>query len=247
LSYRVSDNCLTTRGVVEGHASSNSRSGPMPEGMTDGDEYFIQFRRSTATNKAGSGAREKANEERGKAPVRTVLARVLDAHTDERAWRRGAEGEERVGRQLSRLPKGWYVFHDLTIGSRGANLDHLVVGPGGVFALNTKNLTGNVWIGDHAIRHNGKRTDFLRSVKREAQSASERLGRAVGFPVFAVPVLVIFATKVTGAGRPPDVRVIEGSRIRRWLEKKPSSLSAEHAMRIARAADDPSIWVALTR
>lgn len=52
-------------------------------------------------------------------------------------WRRGAEGEEVVGRVLEeQLPEGWHVLHDVSFG-RG-NIDHIVNGPGGVFTVETK-------------------------------------------------------------------------------------------------------------
>ncbi|MGZ6870341.1 MAG: hypothetical protein ACXVHI_08580, partial [Frankiaceae bacterium] len=47
-----------------------------------------------AANRAGAEAREQARAARDAAPVRTVLARVLGVHTNERAWRIGADGEE---------------------------------------------------------------------------------------------------------------------------------------------------------
>jgi nuclease-like protein len=210
--------------------------------MTD-DPYFVRGRLSTAVNKAGGGARQKALEARAEARVRTALARVMGVHTDERAWRRGGEGEERVGQLLERLPTGWYAFHDLTVGSRGANLDHLVIGPGGVFVLNTKNLTGNVWVGERVILHNGQGKDFLRDSKRESQIAADRLSRAVGFPVSAVAVLAIFADKMKVKTAPPEVRVVEGASIRRWLERQPAVLASDQAAAIAKAADDPATWL----
>jgi hypothetical protein len=48
------------------------------------------------------------------------------------AWRRGAEGERRTARLLGPLARqGWVALHDLAIPSSRANLDHLVIGPGG--------------------------------------------------------------------------------------------------------------------
>lgn len=122
------------------------------------DQYFVTGRPSLAARQAGAGAREKAKEELAKAPLRSRLGRIVRVHTDERAWRRGADGEERMGRILERLPRGWHVFHDLTIGSRGANIDHLVIGPAGVFTVNTKNLAGSVWVASRALLHNGRKT-----------------------------------------------------------------------------------------
>ena len=37
--------------------------------------------------------------------MRTLFARVLGVHTDERAFRVGAKGERLVGQQLDRLPR----------------------------------------------------------------------------------------------------------------------------------------------
>jgi hypothetical protein len=51
---------------------------------------------------------------------------------DASAWRRGAEGERRTARLLGPLARhGWVVLHDLAIPGSRANLDHLVIGPGG--------------------------------------------------------------------------------------------------------------------
>jgi hypothetical protein len=58
-------------------------------------------------------------------------------------WRRGAEGEEVVGRILEELPSDdWHVLHDVSFG-RG-NIDHVVVGIGGAFAVETKSYGGRV-------------------------------------------------------------------------------------------------------
>ena len=106
--------------------------------MPNDDQYFVSGRASQVARRAGKSARAKAAEELAAAPVRNRIARLIGAHTDERAWRRGGDGEERMGNILGRLPQGWHVFHDLPIGARGANVDHLVIGPAGVFTINTK-------------------------------------------------------------------------------------------------------------
>jgi hypothetical protein len=56
--------------------------------------------------------------------------------TDTLAWRRGAAGERRTARLLAPLERrGWAVLHDLAIPGTQANLDHLVIGPGGVLVI----------------------------------------------------------------------------------------------------------------
>src|SRR4051812_27219000 len=60
-------------------------------------------------------------------------------------WAQGAEGEEVVGGILEGLAaEGWHVIHDVSFG-RG-NIDHIVVGPGGIFTIETKSRAGKIWL-----------------------------------------------------------------------------------------------------
>lgn len=62
-------------------------------------------------------------------------------------WDRGATGEETVGELLEALSgEGWAAIHDVDTG-RG-NIDHVVVGPGGVFTVETKSHGGRISV-DH--------------------------------------------------------------------------------------------------
>ena len=62
-----------------------------------------------------------------------------------RAWQRGAHGERHTARLLDRLGRDGYVsFHDLAMPDSPANLDHLVLGPSGVFVIDSKQWTGHV-------------------------------------------------------------------------------------------------------
>ena len=57
-------------------------------------------------------------------------------------WDRGATGEEEIGRRLDELGAGWVCLHDVATG-RG-NIDHVVIGPGGVFTVETKSHGGYI-------------------------------------------------------------------------------------------------------
>jgi hypothetical protein len=68
--------------------------------------------------------------------------RRVDRHeTDRLNWRKGALGEYEVGAELERLSERYAVFNDVNTEEFG-NFDHIVVGPPGIFALETKNWTG---------------------------------------------------------------------------------------------------------
>ena len=59
---------------------------------------------------------------------------------------RGATGEEQVGSLLQELAgSGWRVIHDVTLGH--GNVDHILIGPAGVFTVETKSHPGPVRVG----------------------------------------------------------------------------------------------------
>jgi hypothetical protein len=97
------------------------------------------------------------------------------------AWRREAAGERRTARLLAPLERhGWAVLHDLAIPGSKANIDHLVIGPGGVVVIDSKQYRGRlrldaygmVWHGRHLL------VSALRKVLWEADQADEVLGVA---------------------------------------------------------------------
>lgn len=76
--------------------------------------------------------------EAGLVIVLLLLRRPAMTQIDEAAkWIRGAEAEASVGETLEELGRqGFVVMHDIQTG--GANLDHVVSGPSGVFVVETK-------------------------------------------------------------------------------------------------------------
>lgn len=65
-----------------------------------------------------------------------------------KAWKTGAEGEERIAARLGKLlrGKGVHLLHDRRIPLSLANIDHVAVGPGGVTVIDAKNIKGRVRI-----------------------------------------------------------------------------------------------------
>lgn len=78
------------------------------------------------------------------------------------SWYVGACGEKEVGGHLARLGSEWMVRHAVPIGAGTQDVDHLVIGPTGVFALNTKHhRDASAWVGDHVLRLGGSNTRHL--------------------------------------------------------------------------------------
>jgi phage antirepressor YoqD-like protein len=102
-------------------------------------------------------------------------------NTPEKAWGQGAAGEELVGALLEGLGgQGWHVEHDVGLGTRGSNVDHLLIGPPGVFVINTKTLSGDVWVGGDTVMVDGRRKPFVEKQEAEAKRVREKLVLATG-------------------------------------------------------------------
>jgi Nuclease-related domain len=115
---------------------------------------------------------------------------------DARNWQRGARGERRTARQLDRLTKhGWVVFHDLAVPDSRANADHLLIGPAGVFLVDSKNWRGHLafapdgtlWHGSYPL------TATLATIGFEAAA----IASALAVPGLAVePLLVVHGSTI---------------------------------------------------
>ena len=93
---------------------------------------------------AGDGAAEQSRLAAER--VARLKRRLDQAERSTKSWDAGAVGEQVVADKLSELvPRGWYVLHDVHWPGRPkANLDHVLVGPGGVVVVDSKNWTGEV-------------------------------------------------------------------------------------------------------
>ncbi len=107
-----------------------------------------------------------------------------------RAWAIGAEGERITGRDLERLPDGFRVLHDLRIVGSRANVDHVVIGPTGVFVIESKRMRGKLRVRDNEVYVGGRRRRIVDEVRAEV-AAVETVLHAAGIAVPVRPVLYI--------------------------------------------------------
>jgi Nuclease-related domain len=151
------------------------------------------------------------------------------------AWRRGAVGERRTARLLAPLERrGWAVLHDLAIPNSQANIDHLVIGPGGVLAIDSKQYRGRlrldtdgmVWHGRHLL------VSALRKTLWEADQADEVLG--IADVQVAALVAMHGASVPWGVLRAEGVTVVSARRLPDLLSALPPVLGPE---RVAWLAD----------
>lgn len=200
-----------------------------------------------AENRAGAAARERAVALRRAAPVRTLLARALGVKTDERAWRIGADAEESVAARLAKLGEQWKVLHAVGVGENGSDIDHVVIGPSGVFTINTKHHPdAAVWVGGNTLMVNGRRAPYVRNSLFEARRTSSLLTAALGGTPLTTTALiaVVGARQVTVKSQPAegDVVVLTRRRVVRWLTRQPVALTGTEIEAIYEVARRSTTW-----
>jgi Nuclease-related domain len=155
------------------------------------------------------------------------------------AWRRGAAGERRTAALLKPLERhGWAVLHDLAVPGSQANIDHLVIGPGGVFAIDSKQYrgrlrldpSGRLWHGRYLL------APALRAASWEADQAAKLLpdpGMAV------VPIVAVHGAQVPWGKVVIDgVPIVPARRLPSMLCQLPVVLGPE---RVAWLADQARV------
>ncbi len=193
--------------------------------------------------RVGRSAAERTRGVRTAEPIRDLIARFLGVQVVAPVSRFAANGERATGWWLGRLPAGWHVFNDVPVGEAGTSVDHLVIGPPGVFTINTKTLNGKVWLGPKSVLHNRRRTDFLPRASEDAHRASRLLSAAVGRPVQVRGALAILADDWTIKQRPVDIYVGATRGVKDWMLSQPAILRAHEVSELAGAASNPHTWL----
>jgi hypothetical protein len=173
-----------------------------------------------------------------------------NARQERNAWRQGAYGEESLAAELWRIarPGQWRYLHSVPVGSRGADIDHVLIGPAGVFTINTKNHRGsNIWVGGNTFVVNGTRQPYIRNSRHEAVRAGRLLSQACGFPVAARGVIaVIDPRNFTIKEHPADVAVTTRVQLSRWLAQQPQVLDPNQVDAIFGVARRSGTWACST-
>ena len=224
-------------------ALASVSSGPVPnQARFEGSLVVLPSTRSS-----GQAVKAQAVVQKKAAPVRTFVSRLLGAPPENHSPRAGSDGEEQVARQLAKLPGGWHVFHSLPAGSHGSDIDHVVVGGGGVFVMNTKHHPGaTIWVDGDTFMVNGTKHPYVRDARHEAVRSTRALTEAAGFAVPAVAVVAVVGANegLTVKSQPGDgaVHVVPRRNLVNWLVGHRTIFSREQVELVAEAARHSSAW-----
>jgi hypothetical protein len=134
-------------------------------------------------------------------------------------WDRGAEGEEQVAKLLDALVEhGWRPLHDVSFG-RG-NIDHVLVGPGGLFTIETKSHRGRIKVANIDV-----------AMLKQAYAQRKTLERLMDMPAEA---LLVFSKGYLDrpVSRQRGVLVLPARMLAGHLARRERKLDADEVERI---------------
>ncbi|MER8188120.1 nuclease-related domain-containing protein [Kitasatospora sp. NPDC094015] len=199
-----------------------------------------------AANRPGDALRRHLRTVEPNALKRLLAHRLPAGMTAARPWAVGLRGEVVTGRRLDRLARqGWRVLHSIELPG-GIDIDHLVIGPSGVFTINTKHHRGAaLWQGDRAITVNRAPTRYVPISESEAAKAAHRLSAHCGFPVTVRPVVaVVGADSIVVSNALPTVLLVDADQLSRTLSDLSPTLPAARVEQIYSIARRPTTWTA---
>jgi len=153
----------------------------------------------------------------------------------------GFEAETSIGQELNLLMMdGFSVFHDVS-GDQAFNVDHVVVGPQGVFAVETKGRSKpvrNEGVETHRLQYDGKQLLFpgwtetkpLEQARRNADWLRKWLTSAVGTAIDVKPVLMIPGWFIDRTS-PPGMAVMNGTNCRNFFVKSRDAQLSEQLVK----------------
>jgi hypothetical protein len=180
------------------------------------------------------------------------MQRTLELHRDGSpipsggalSWFKGALGEIMVAGILSELGAEWTVLHSVPVGRGDSDIDHVVIGPSGVFTINTKSHPGQaIWMAGHGLLVSGQKTNYIGLAAAEAFRAERALSQASGLTVPVTPVVVLVepGKRTVRAALDHGVRVLADVELLEFLEGR-REFSDEQVQRIAEAAARSTTW-----
>lgn len=89
-----------------------------------------------------------------------------------KSWNKGIIGEKVVADYLNRLPENYIIFNDVKFPGSYGNLDHVVVGPNGIFVIETKNYGGSFIVKEDVWYY--KKGEYLKESKSQPGTQAKR-------------------------------------------------------------------------
>jgi hypothetical protein len=140
-------------------------------------------------------------------------------------FRTGAEGEVATADALKSLAAdGWRIVHDRALTK--TNVDHVLVGPGGIYAIETKRWQGTLNVDEEGLTRNGRpESNVGRNCRSAARELSAYIKGETGKSPWIQGVVVLWGDFEPGIADRNRVTYLSGDQVVDWVRSRPGSLS----------------------
>ena len=164
------------------------------------------------------------------------------------AWLSGpGDGAPRtVTERLDRLAdEGWETIHDVPLGRQGTCIEHLVIGPGGLFTVTERRHPGQRIVGrGRAMTVDGRPVAYLRDTRLEAARTQDRLLAAGCAQIHVRAVLVLQGDlDVDVLTAPSDPLVVARHEVPGLFRRMPVVLDGRRVQALAKVARRAGTWL----
>lgn len=134
-------------------------------------------------------------------------------------------GELEVSSALDRLGSRWRVLHSVPAGAAGTGVDHVIIGPAGVFTILSRNHRGTIVnvAGDTVVAE-GRQQTYVPDARHGAQQAQEALSAYPDLAMSVFPTIVVVGARLSVSHTPDFVSVVDATTLVDWLESLPPRL-----------------------
>ena len=182
---------------------------------------------------AGSSGDERARRARQRAQQAADPSRhEALAHR----YEQGAIGEQLIAEALAPLAQyGWVLLHDRRKPGSPANLDHLLVGPGGVLVLDAKNWTGGrVRLDNRGIAVGSwRKDDALHAARIDADVVHDALRRQAPQAPVLGGLALVHDMGLAAAAFHQGAYVVQRGHLLAWVLGLPVVLTDQEVTRLA--------------
>lgn len=204
----------------------------LPAARFEQRNEVTQHHDDISKNKAGKSVRAQSTGSR--------LKSIVTGRQD--SWAVGAKGESEVGKMLDKA-KDVKALHSVVINEHGADIDHILFTPYGVYTVNTKTHYGaKVSVNTKGFFVNGTAVSHIKKAKIEAERVSYALTQAARTQIPVTPMIVIVGAASINITVNTGVLIVPESDALTVIRSRSSSLSPAQVEWLYERAKDPATW-----
>ena len=169
------------------------------------------------------------------------VQKIFKLLSERRDLRLGLDGELATAEELNQLMHyGYFVFHDFP--ADNFNIDHVVIGPAGVFAVETKTRSKGIMKGKQGAMvifensqlkfPNHQESESIQQTKDESKWLAQFLGKSVGKAVAVKPVLALPDWLVERRAKDASIMVINPKEAVQYITSNPRLLDEQTVQQV---------------